>query len=216
MVDMKIYVIRHGETNANREGVLQGISDWPLNEDGIKLAEITGKNMKGIKFDACFSSPLVRAKQTAKLVLENSDNKNVDIQIDDRLIEMNMGIYEGKSIKPDNLEVPVVKILLYKLNPFISGRFKNGESAGECCKRTQNFLYELAKKDYECVLVSTHGGALRAMLHKLYKNRLSYWQGIVPLNCSVSIIDVKDNKLTLLEMDKTYYPDEYKIDRYKL
>ena len=213
---MKIYVIRHGETNANKNGVLQGISDWPLNEDGIKLAEITGENMKGIKFDACFSSPLDRAKQTAKLVLDNSGNKNVDIQIDDRLIEMDMGIYEGKSIKPDNLEVPVAKILLYKLNPFISGRFKNGESASECCKRTQSFLYELAKKDYECVLVSTHGAALRAMLHKLYKNRLSYWQGIVPLNCSVSIIDVKDNKLTLLEMDKTYYPDEYKIDRYKL
>lgn len=213
---MKIYVIRHGETNANKNGVLQGISDWSLNEDGIKLAEITGENMKGIKFDACFSSPLDRAKQTAKLVLDNSGNKNVDIQIDDRLIEMDMGIYEGKSIKPDNLEVPVAKILLYKLNPFISGRFKNGESANECCKRTQSFLYELAKKDYECVLVSTHGAALRAMLHKLYKNRLSYWQGIVPLNCSVSIIDVKDNKLTLLEMDKTYYPDEYKIDRYKL
>lgn len=211
---MKIYIIRHGETDANKNGVLQGISNWPLNEDGIKLAEITGQNMKGIKFDACFSSPLDRARQTAELVLSNSGNK-VDIQIDERIKELNMGIYEGKSISRENLEVPVIKILLFKWNALLSGRFKGGESAWDCCKRTQDFLEELAKKDYECVLVSTHGGALRAMLHKLYKNRLSYWQGRVPYNCAVSIVEVKDGKMKLLESDKLYYDPSLAIDRYK-
>ena len=94
---MKIYVIRHGETDANKNGVLQGSSNWPLNEDGVKLAKISGENMKGIKFDACFSSPLDRAMQTAKLILENSNN-DIEIQVDNRLAEFNMGIYEGKKI----------------------------------------------------------------------------------------------------------------------
>ena len=49
---MRIYVVRHGETNANREGYLQGWSNEPLNDSGRRLAEITGQAMKGIRFDS--------------------------------------------------------------------------------------------------------------------------------------------------------------------
>jgi broad specificity phosphatase PhoE len=59
---MKIYVIRHGETGANKEGRLQGWLDEPLNDLGIKLAVETGEALKGIKFAAAFSSPLIRAR----------------------------------------------------------------------------------------------------------------------------------------------------------
>ena len=211
---MKIYVIRHGETNANKNSVLQGSSNWPLNEDGIKLAKITGEKMKDIKFDVCFSSPLDRAKSTAELVLQNSNNNNVEIIFDDRLKEINMGIYEGKKIKPDELEVPIIKILLFKYNAYLSGRFKGGETAKEVSKRTQSFLKELSKKNYENVLVSTHGCALRAMLNMLYKNKFSFWQGRVPYNCSVSIIEVKNGKMELIEKDKVYYDEKYIVDRY--
>ena len=62
---MVIYVVRHGETNANVNGYLQGWTNDPLNENGRKLAEITGRGMQGIKFDCCISSPLTRAKETA-------------------------------------------------------------------------------------------------------------------------------------------------------
>lgn len=211
---MKIYVIRHGETDANKNGVLQGASNWPLNEDGVKLAEITGERMKDIKFDACFSSPLDRAKKTAELVLKHSGN-NIDIQFDDRLKELNMGIYEGKKFHPDELEVPLVKILLFKWNAFLCGRFKGGETAKEVCKRTQDFLKELATKNYENVLVSTHGCATRAMLNMLYDNKFNFWQNGVPYNCAVNIIEVKDGKMKLVEKDKVYYDSKYIVDRYK-
>lgn len=213
---MKIYIIRHGETDANKNGVLQGTSNWPLNEDGIKLAQITGEKMKDIKFDACFSSPLDRAKHTAELVLNNSGNGDVNIQYDDRLKELNMGIYEGKKFKPNELEVPIVKILLFKWNAFLCGRFKGGETAREVCKRTQSFLKELSNKNYENVLVSTHGCALRAMLNMLYKNKFSYWQGRVPYNCSVSVVEVSNGKMKLIESDKIYYDSKYVVDRYKI
>lgn len=212
---MNIYVIRHGETNANKNGVLQGSSNWPLNEAGIKLAKMTGENMKGIKFDACFSSPLDRAKQTAELVLKNSGNEDVKIEYDDRIKEINMGIYEGRKIKPDELEVPVLKILAFKYNPFICGRFKGGESPREVCKRTQEFLKELSNKGYENVLISTHGFAMRAMLNMFYKHKFNFWQGRVPYNCAVNIIEVKDDNMELVEKDKVYYDSEYIIDRYK-
>ena len=211
---MKIYIIRHGETDANKNGVLQGASNWPLNEDGIKLAKITGEKMKDIKFDACFSSPLDRAKKTAELVLEYSEN-NIEIQCDDRIKEINMGIYEGKKILPGQLEVPLIKILLFKRNAYWAGRFKGGETARECSKRTQEFLKELSTKNYENVLVSTHGCAMRAMLNMLYENKKDFWQGRVPYNCAVNIVEVNDGKMTLVEKDKVYYDDKYIVDRYK-
>ena len=63
---MKIYIVRHGETALNAEGVLQGRLNEPLNQNGRELAEITGKAMKDIHFDYCISSPLDRAKETAE------------------------------------------------------------------------------------------------------------------------------------------------------
>ena len=69
---MLIYVVRHGETNANVNGYLQGWTNDPLNENGRKLAVITGKGMRGIKFDCCISSPLVRARETAEILFERT------------------------------------------------------------------------------------------------------------------------------------------------
>ena len=69
---MKLYVIRHGETTWNVERKLQGASDTELNKNGIALAIKTGKAMKEIPFDLCFTSPLKRARHTAQLVLGDS------------------------------------------------------------------------------------------------------------------------------------------------
>ncbi|MBQ4323682.1 MAG: histidine phosphatase family protein, partial [Clostridia bacterium] len=71
---MLIYIIRHGETDLNVKGVLQGWVDEPLNESGMRLARITGKKMESVRFDGCFSSPLKRAAETARIVLEASGN----------------------------------------------------------------------------------------------------------------------------------------------
>lgn len=67
---MRLYIIRHGETQWNVEGRLQGQTDTELNENGIRLAKITAEGMKEIPFDLGISSPLTRAKKTAEIVLE--------------------------------------------------------------------------------------------------------------------------------------------------
>ena len=212
---MNIYIIRHGETDANKNHILQGNINCPLNEYGIKLAKITGERMKGLKFDACFSSPLDRAVDTAKIVLENSGN-NIDIQIDPRIIEMNLGDWEGKSFDTKNLEVPLLKVLLFKANPFWIGKLKNGESAKEVCRRTQEFIRDLVKNDYENVLVSTHGAAMRAMLNMFYEKPRNFWQNGVPYNCCVNILEYKDNKFNFIEKDKIYYDKDDIVDRFKI
>ena len=66
---MRVYIIRHGETLWNSEGRLQGKADIDLNENGIRLAKITAEGMKHISFDLAITSPLIRARRTAELII---------------------------------------------------------------------------------------------------------------------------------------------------
>ena len=205
---MRIYIIRHGETDANKKGYAHGWTDGLLNENGKILAQITGRGMKGIRFDRCISSPLIRARETAKIILRESDN-NVSISFDDRIKEMNFGSLEGINIRDE-------KVLRFLKEPILDYRFPNGESIAEVMGRTQDFLKELiARDDDKTYLVSTHGCALRAMLNFLYEDPDDYWHGHVPYNCCVNIIDVKDGAATLIADDMVYYDQEMVIDRYK-
>ena len=202
---MKIYVIRHGETKANLNGVLSGWTDDALNENGIRLAEITGRNMKGIVFDECYSSPLSRAKTTAEIVLRESGNKTPVI-LDDRLKEIFVGDWEGVSFRHPEKPEYVKDIEMYFLNPFGFEGCPNGESAWQVCERTQSFLKELmAREEDQTVLVSTHGFALRAMLNMLYENPQDFWQSHMPYNCCVNIIEAKGGEGKVIEFDKVYY-----------
>ena len=205
---MRIYIVRHGETEANKNGYLQGWTDVPLNENGRFIAELTGRGIKGIRFDHCFSSPLIRAKETAEILLRESGN-SVSVSFDDRIKEMNFGSFEGMSVRDE-------KLIQFLKEPVVDYKFPDGESFQEVMKRTQEFLKELiAKDDGKTYLVSTHGCALRAMLNFLYEDKDDYWHGHVPYNCCVNIIDVKNGTATLIADDIIYYDPELAIDRYK-
>lgn len=205
---MRIYIVRHGETEANKNGYLQGWTDVPLNENGRIIAELTGRGIKGIRFDHCISSPLIRAKETAEILLRESGN-SVSISFDDRIKEMNFGSLEGMSVRDG-------KLIQFLKEPIIDYKFPDGESFQEVMKRTQEFLKELiAKDDGKTYLVSTHGCALRAMLNFLYEDKDDYWHGHVPYNCCVNIIEVKNGTAKLIADDIIYYDPALAIDRYK-
>ena len=89
---MKLYLLRHGRTLWNEEGRLQGRTDVPLSEEGRRSALAAGAALGNVSFDAAFSSPLQRARETAELILQG---KNVLIQTDARLIELSFGAAEG-------------------------------------------------------------------------------------------------------------------------
>ena len=210
---MKIYIVRHGETKSNAEGRLLGWSNGPLNDMGIYLANQTGKAMKGIRFDAAFSSSLDRAYKTAEIILTESGN-DCPIQIDDRIKEIHMGDCEGKKFKPGECEIDPLLAKAFFAYPEPSTEFPNGESIADVMERCQAFLKELAAKDYENVLVATHGCALRCMLNFLYDNPSDFWHGHVPYNCCVNIVEAKDGKLTLTGDDVILYDKSLCIDRY--
>ena len=92
--DSRIFLIRHGETNWNKEGRFQGQIDIPLNENGKDQASKTFAYLKDISFNKAFSSSMHRPYETAQIILQN--NKDLEIQKIDSLVEISHGLWEGK------------------------------------------------------------------------------------------------------------------------
>ena len=208
---MLLYIIRHGETDYNAKGVLQGHMDAPLNESGRSLAAIVGRAMKGIHFDRCISSPLKRASETAEIVLRESEN-DIPVETDRRIIEICIGDYEGHILS----ELGETGKIFYA-DPFRFPGFPGGERIQDVCERTQKFLRELVSQDDDkTYLIAMHGCALRAMLNPLYDHPEDFWHGRVPYNCTVSIVEAHNGNMKLIADDKLYYDPDMVIDRYEL
>ena len=207
---MKIYILRHGETDLNAAGVMQGRLDEPLNKNGRYLAEITGRAMRDIRFDRCISSPLVRAKETARIILRESGG-GIPITEDERITEIDFGQLEGKPLS----EMGDAGRLFFS-DPFGFRGFPGGENVREVCERTQDFLKELiAANDGGTYLISTHGCAARAMINYLFEDRSDFWRGHAPFNCSVSIVESSGGVARISEIDRVFYDPKLIVDRYK-
>lgn len=207
---MLIYMVRHGETALNVQGIMQGWLDEPLNKAGRDLAALTGQGMRGIHFDACISSPLKRAKETVEIILRESGN-DIEVTTDDRIKEINFGDFERKPMSEMGEAGR-----LFATNPFLHKGFPNGEQIQDVIRRTQDFLKELiARDDGKTYLLGVHGCAVRAMLNFLYDDPTNYWHGHVPYNCAVNIVEAEGGVARLIADDKIYYPEEFIVDRYK-
>lgn len=211
---MKLYLMRHGETDYNKKGLIQGQIDVPLNENGIRLAELTrdGFRREGLHFDLAYCSPLIRAKKTAEILLEGTDTPVI---YDARIREMNFAEGEGVLLKDISVKPELSNIDALFHNPPAYRASSIGESYEALFQRVEDFLeQEIYPKEgqYENILVCCHGGIIRAFLAFLKKLELSeFWNNHQP-NCSVNIIEIKDHSLRILEEHKIYYtlPEEKK------
>lgn len=203
---MKLYIIRHGETSWNKQKKLQGQRDIMLNDAGIRLAELTSEGMKDIDFDLVISSPLIRAKQTAELVMAG---RHLPMITDRRIIELSFGDWEGECVR-DSKVLPPDFIDKFYNDPYHCMRAPGGESFQDVLKRTEDFYQSLVQnKAYEnaTIFISTHGAAGRCLLANFYDDKEDIWRGGIPKNCSVCIVEVKDGVGTVLEKDKIFYDE---------
>jgi broad specificity phosphatase PhoE len=143
------YFVRHGETNYNKMGLVQGLLDISLNEKGKNQAKDLASNLNHIKFDFCYSSNLQRAYQTAEILLQDA---NISIIKDTRLQERDLGPMEGKKLE---------EYLQYKQD-------SNTGIENDCImiKRIKEFIFETYKKHQKLsnILVTTHGGVIKRIL----------------------------------------------------
>ena len=150
-----LYIMRHGKTDWNLKHKLQGQTDVPLNDLGREMARKAAIDCADVNFDICYSSPLIRAKETARLVLEGRD---VPIVTDDRLKEMAFGEYEGIE---NSFAIPdcPINIIFQHPEQYVEP-FEGAETFADLYKRTGDFLENVAYplvKEGKDVLIVGHG-----------------------------------------------------------
>ena len=176
------YIIRHGKTDWNVLHKLQGRTDVPLNDEGRQMAEAARAEYQDVHFDICFCSPLIRAKETAEILLKG---RNIPILTDERLVEMGFGIYEGTEEVFEKPECPV-RVLFF--NPEKYEAVGGAESLESLIKRTSEFLEEVAMplvNEGKDVLILGHGAMNSAIIGNIrHKDLKDFWaEGIE--NCKL-------------------------------
>ena len=158
-------MFRHGETDWNVQNKIQGITNIPLNNNGIKQAYTLAKRLKSFNFDEFYSSDMDRAIQTAKIIMQelNYDTKNLFLSV--HLREVNYGIVEGMDRnemrkKYKHLFCDIIDNINH---PFCNDTaFPEGETKREAFKRLVSLLTKIDKNKNKIknIALSSHGNLL--------------------------------------------------------
>lgn len=219
---MRLYIMRHSETDWNRQRRIQGHTDIHLNKNGIKLAALAGIGMSDIKFDVCFTSPLSRACETAAVVLARNGyfmEQGRGPIIDERVKEIGFGVWEGLHSRIEYGEINRADFDDFYLNPNGSYCPEGGEPLRNVIDRSNNFVDELASDpeyDDKTVLVLTHGCTMRCIMSRFHPEDKDYFRHPhVPYNCEAAIIDKRpDGSLVLTDSGRVYYDESLAINFY--
>mgnify|MGYP000116803529 CR=1 FL=1 len=203
---MRLYMVRHGETDWNKAKKVQGRADIPLNAYGRELAEKTAEGLRGISFDLAYTSLYPEQKKQHRLFCREKDPLIEEPQIQEICFGDYEGIvYRGEGLDPQSAEF--VKFFDDTANYIPKGE---GESVGQLMERVDGFLkalYQNPELQDKMILLSTHGAAVTAMKNCI-KNEWSpakFWQMGVPKNCAVTIVEVEGAIPKIIEEDKLYY-----------
>lgn len=177
-----LYLVRHGETQANETGILQGHLDTPLTKRGRDQARLVGSALKDVPLDAVYSSDLGRAVETAKLI---TGGRKIPLYTDERLREVHCGLFQGMTKKEAQERWPEEFELLH-LHP-ITHRRPGGESFQDLYNRVTLCLENIAAGAFRHVCVVSHGGAVKCMMAHV-KGKPVDPSSAVFANCSISII----------------------------
>lgn len=166
-----LYIVRHGETEWNKIGRYQGITNVPLNENGIAQAKACGNALKDVHFDRILSSDLSRALVTAETI---RGNRQLEIKTDERLREINFGDWEKLLFTEIEERWPGLIDQMYRRPDIV--KVPNGESFQEVQDRAwsavSDFLNE--NNEDETILITCHGGTIRTILCKLLDISISH------------------------------------------
>ena len=196
---MKLYFTRHGQTEWNVSGKLQGWGNSNLTDKGIESAIKLSHRLKDVEFEYIYSSPLERALETAKLI---KGNRDIEIRILDDLREIGFGSWEGmkfdiiKERYPDEFDIYLNKPHLYK--PV------DGESFEEVYRRVESVLNKILSTKTENVLLVTHGVIVKVLtsiikgipLKELYKIQ-------VQVGTALNICEYDGDKLEFIAEEDT-------------
>lgn len=184
-----IYLVRHGESEANFSGRFCGITNVELSLKGREEAVKAGNNLKNYKIEFVYSSPLKRAIDTAEIICDRNGIDLSEIMVEDCLIEVNFGLFENLTwdeIREQYREESENWILNKQ-----KYKFPEGDSYADIIKRVSRFIEKIPDNS----LVVTHFGVIQSIL--LYLNiadDTNLWDYVIN-NCDIVIIDKNKKEL---------------------
>ncbi len=201
--DSRIFLVRHGETNWNKEGRFQGQINIPLNSNGKNQAKKASKYLKEINFNKAFSSSMDRPYETAQIILQN--NSNLEITKIEKLVEISHGLWEGKLENEIKKQWPkLLKNWHEKPEEVI---MPEGESIKEVSERSVKAWGEicLAQKNKDLTLLVAHDAVNKTLICNILGLDFSNIWMIKQGNGGITIIDIfndpqKDNVISALNI----------------
>jgi Fructose-2,6-bisphosphatase len=194
---MKIFIIRHCESEDDILNCYGGCADFDLTEAGRKTAENHSNELVDLNIEKIFTSPYKRAKNVAKIF---SDKINCELEIVNDLREINTyGVMAGTN---KDLAKEIFSLLLereeYKSFGYYTGKsFEGGEDVTKFDSRVKGAIEYLANQDYETVALVTHGGVFRS----IYKNILNKSEKILEIEDVGTIeVDYIDGEFSIVSM----------------
>lgn len=191
----RIILIRHGETDWNKEEIFRGRIDVKLNDMGIKQAEETGRALAEIKIQAVYTSPLIRAKDTARKIVEF---QKVPLYLEESFIDIHFGVWQGVSLR-EVQRLYKQDYETWKNAPHML-KFTGGESLEEVSQRSMKALRHLVTDNEDVTYaIVTHRVVCKVMILKMLGLPLNRFWDIRMDTCGISIFSYM-NKRWIVEL----------------
>jgi broad specificity phosphatase PhoE len=194
-----VYLVRHGQTAWNKEEIFRGRSDVPLNETGLREAELAAEFFRGLQIKAVYSSPLSRASQTAAKI---ADVLSLKVKPLEGIIDMSFGVWEGRPLR----EIKASDGDRYRQWQEEPHRLKlpGGESLDEVRKRSMAALEAVIRKHPEkAVLLVTHRVINKVLLCAILGLDNSHFWQLSQDTTAINLIQYRHGKYYLLLMNES-------------
>lgn len=211
-MNTEIFLIRHGETEWNASGRFQGSKDISLSQEGVIQAKFLKERLHN-KFDYIYTSPLVRAIQTAELICNNTSAVPI---IENELREINFGDWEGLTL--DEIRTHYVSEFNSWKTDEMNGYLVGGDlSLKNSSLRAKNAILRIAKERMgKKVIIIAHGGIIKAGLIGVFDWKMTMYHKITLGNTAVSKLtfDESLNAALVALNDTNHLPTDYKLKSY--
>ncbi|MCP2003556.1 UNVERIFIED_ORG: alpha-ribazole phosphatase [Buttiauxella agrestis ATCC 33320] len=190
---MKLWLVRHGQSQANVDGLYSGISETPLTEHGVKQAQAIGDLLNKVAFEKVLCSELGRAQHTMQLIVQQ---RNIPVVTEPRLNEMNFGDWEMQHHR--DLQRMDSENYAAWCNDWQNVVPKNGEGFQLFSQRVSEFAATLSSQPKEKnILIVSHQGVLSLLISTLLNMPpASMWHFVIEQG-AWSCVEIRDGFTTL-------------------
>lgn len=208
---VKLYIIRHAESQWNPIGRYQGLLDPELSDRGLQQAERLGEHFRAIDLDAIYSSPLKRTMQTAFQVARR---KELEVIKEERVREIDHGVWSGLLVQEVQERFPE-QFRQWLEEPHMVS-FEGGESLRDVHLRVSSFIEEIRRRHWgQSVAIVSHTVPIRAMYCALLGIDLSKFWSFGCDNASYSLVHMESFRNVIIRLNITCHLGDLYVEAHK-